>query len=82
MAAEVRESQLTAGGVRAPVLEAGPAEAEEAVVFVHGNPGSNEDWRDLVGRVGEFARAVAPDMPGFGRADKPRDVHYNAAWEA
>jgi pimeloyl-ACP methyl ester carboxylesterase len=29
-----------------------------------------------VRRVGEFARAVAPDMPGFGRADKPRDLPY------
>jgi pimeloyl-ACP methyl ester carboxylesterase len=42
------------------------------VVFVHGNPGSHEDFRELVLRVAPFARGVAPTLPGFGRADKPR----------
>jgi pimeloyl-ACP methyl ester carboxylesterase len=46
------------------------------VVFLHGNPGSRLDWEDLVGRVGEFGRALAFDMPGFGQADKPRDFDY------
>jgi pimeloyl-ACP methyl ester carboxylesterase len=41
-----------------PVLESGPPEAEEAVVFVHGNPGSMEDFRELVLRVAPFARAA------------------------
>lgn len=59
-----------------PVLEAGPSDAAEAVVFVHGNPGPKEDWTDLLVRVGKFARAVAPDMPGYGGADKPRDFDY------
>jgi pimeloyl-ACP methyl ester carboxylesterase len=58
-------------GIRSPLLEAGPPDAAEAVVFVHGNPGSSEDWRDLVRQVGAAGRAVAFDMPGFGRADKP-----------
>lgn len=63
-------------GVRSPILQAGPADASEAVVFVHGNPGPKEDWSDLLARVGEFARAVAPDMPGYGDADKPRNFDY------
>jgi pimeloyl-ACP methyl ester carboxylesterase len=46
---------------------------------VHGNPGSGEDWIDLLGRVGSFARAVAPDMPGFGKADRPRSFEYTVA---
>jgi pimeloyl-ACP methyl ester carboxylesterase len=45
-------------------------------VFVHGNPGSRRDWDDLLVRVAPFARAVAFDMPGFGRADKPEDFDY------
>ena len=76
-----RERRITVSGLRTPVLEAGPADASEAVVFVHGNPGSSEDWRDLIGRVGKFARAVAFDMPGFGRADKPRDFDYSGPGE-
>ena len=74
--APVTEGAVTVAGVRSPYLTAGPADADEAVVFVHGNPGPAEDWRRLVARTGAFARAVAPDMPGFGGADKPdRFVH-------
>jgi pimeloyl-ACP methyl ester carboxylesterase len=58
-------------GLRTPILHAGDPAADEAVVFVHGNPGSGEDWRALLVGVGAYARALAPDMPGFGRADKP-----------
>jgi pimeloyl-ACP methyl ester carboxylesterase len=46
------------------------------VVFVHGNPGTGRDWEDLLRRVGPVARAIAPDMPGYGDADKPRDFDY------
>jgi pimeloyl-ACP methyl ester carboxylesterase len=67
---------VTVNGVRSPVLQAGDIEATEAVVFVHGNPGPKEDWVDLLQRTGEFARAVAPDMPGYGAADKPADFDY------
>lgn len=65
---------ITVGSVRSPVLDAGTG--DEAVVFVHGNPGSGEDWRALVEGAGGFMRAVAPTMPGFGRADKPADFDY------
>jgi pimeloyl-ACP methyl ester carboxylesterase len=74
--AELREREIVADGLRSPVIEAGPTDATEAVVMVHGNPGSKGDWVGMLGRVGEFARAVAPDMPGFGKADKPRDFDY------
>jgi pimeloyl-ACP methyl ester carboxylesterase len=67
---------VTVNGVRSPVLQAGDIEATEAVVFVHGNPGPKEDWVDLLQRTGEFGRAVAPDMPGYGAADKPADFDY------
>jgi pimeloyl-ACP methyl ester carboxylesterase len=79
MSSALREHEVRAAGLRSPLLEAGPAAAEEAVVFVHGNPGSGEDWRDLVAEVGSFARALAPDMPGFGRADKPAAFDYTVA---
>jgi pimeloyl-ACP methyl ester carboxylesterase len=73
----VAERTVEVSGLRTPVLDAGPA-SDEAVVYVHGNPGSRLDFRDLVERTGAFARAIAPDMPGFGDADKPhpRDFKY------
>lgn len=70
-----RTRRITVDGVSSPVLEAGPQDAREAVVFVHGNPGSSSDWMALLDAI-EFGRAVAVDMPGFGKADKPRDFDY------
>ena len=63
-------------GLTIPVSSVGHPDAPEAVVFVHGNPGSRRDWDDLLTRVAPFAPAVALDMPGFGRADKPEDFNY------
>lgn len=73
---EVTKGEVIYRGVRSPYLASGDRRREEAVVFIHGNPGSSEDWRDLLGQVGAFARAVAPDMPGYGQADKPKDFDY------
>jgi pimeloyl-ACP methyl ester carboxylesterase len=70
------QTTVVVDGVRAPVREVGPGDSEEAVVFLHGNPGSSRDWDDLMTRTGGFARAIALDMPGFGCADKPRDFDY------
>ena len=72
----IRSRSIAVDGVRSPVLEAGPEDAPEAVVFVHGNPGTGHDWDYLLARVAPFARVLAPDMPGFGDADKPRDFPY------
>ena len=77
--ADLDEAHIAVRGVGGPVLHAGPPDAREAVVFLHGNPGSGDDFRDLLRETGTFARAVAPDMPGFSRADKPRDFRYDLA---
>jgi pimeloyl-ACP methyl ester carboxylesterase len=77
--ATLRERTVEVLRVRSPVIESGPEDASEAVVFVHGNPGSRLDWTDLVRRTGRFARAVAFDMAGFGQADKPRDFTFTVA---
>jgi len=73
---EVNSGVISVDGLRSPVIDAGPSDASEAVVFLHGNPGSSADWRDLVAEVGEFGRAVAFDLPGFGGADKPVEFDY------
>jgi pimeloyl-ACP methyl ester carboxylesterase len=75
-ATAIRTTEVVVDGVRSPVIEAGPADAPEAVVFVHGNPGVAEDWLGLLEPAGAFARAVAITMPGYGTADKPRDLPY------
>ena len=69
--------ELSISGVRSLVRTSGPQSSSEAVVFVHGNPGSSEDWNDLLPGVGRFARAVAPDMPGYGKADRPTQFDFS-----
>jgi len=72
--------QLEVAGVHSPVLIGGSAATPgEAVVFVHGNPDAAGDWAPLMARIAEFAAVVAPDMPGFGGADKRADQDYTLA---
>jgi pimeloyl-ACP methyl ester carboxylesterase len=72
-----RRAQIDVAGIGSPVIEAGPQDAREAVVFVHGNPGSSTDWTALVDAAGELGRAVAFDMPGFGHAGMPDSFECN-----
>ena len=75
----MRRGEVRVAEVRSATLEAGPADAREAAVFVHGNPGSTADWEDLVRAAGEHGRALALDMPGFGAADRPEGFDYTVA---
>jgi pimeloyl-ACP methyl ester carboxylesterase len=74
-----RRTPLAVDGIQVPRIEAGPQDASEAVVFVHGNPGSSSDWTALVEAAGELGRAVAVDMPGFGRAPAPSGFDYHVS---
>jgi pimeloyl-ACP methyl ester carboxylesterase len=69
--------ELAVSGVRSPYSEVGDQGDREAVVFVHGNPGPATDWSDLLECVGEFARGIAMDFPGYGNADRPRHFAYS-----
>jgi pimeloyl-ACP methyl ester carboxylesterase len=69
--------ELVVAGVRSPYSEVGDQGDREAVVFVHGNPGPAADWSDLLECVGEFARGIAMDFPGYGAADRPRHFDYS-----
>lgn len=72
----VTESELRVGAIRTPLLSVGDPESSEAVVFVHGNPGSSRDWVGLLEAVAPVARGLAWDAPGFGGADKPASFDY------
>lgn len=78
----VRRRKLRVGGIATPLREAGPAGSGEAVVFVHGVPGSGADFEPLLAAAGQVGRAVAWDAPGFGRADKPEDFDHSVAGHA
>jgi pimeloyl-ACP methyl ester carboxylesterase len=83
----VRRRRLPAGGTETRLLDAGPAHHDEAVVFVHGNPGSCDDWVALAEAVGALGlRAVAVDLPDFGETVAPTGFDHRpetyAAWLA
>ena len=76
--APLERSSLLAGGTRTRLLQAGPAEASEAVVFVHGNPGSADDWAGLAGAAASVGkRAVAFDLPDFGETVAPDGFEHS-----
>ena len=72
----LRRSALNISGVRTVVAQSGSEDSDEAILFLHGNPGFSRDWEDLMTRAGAFCRCVAPDMPGFGHSDKPESFDY------
>lgn len=67
---------LESGGYRTQLIEGGPRRSSEAIVLMHGNPGSSLDWLGVLRAAPRGARVVAFDLLGFGAADKPWDFSY------
>lgn len=75
--ASVRRAHVVADGTSSRLVEAGPMEATTAAVFVHGNPGSCDDWEPLVGAIGATGvRALAFDLPDFGETAAPAGFEH------
>lgn len=49
----------------------------DPVLLLHGWPTSAFLWREVAPAVGEGRRAIAIDLPGFGRSEKPPDASYS-----
>jgi haloalkane dehalogenase len=61
-------------GMRLAHLDEG---AGSPVVFVHGEPSWSFLWRKVIPPVRDAGfRCIAPDLPGFGRSDKPTDIGW------
>ncbi len=53
------------------------------VVLIHGHATSHFTWRHQVAALQRDFQVFAPDLLGFGRSSKPRDVAYNVEiWTA
>src|ERR1700761_1212264 len=62
------------GGLRLAYVEAGPP-AGQPVLLLHGEPSWSFLYRKVIPvRAGAGLRAIAPDLIGFGRSDKPAEV--------
>lgn len=72
MAGAIEEAELLVDGVRVFYRRV-PGEGTP-VVYCHGNPTHGEDWLPFLERGGP---AVAIDMPGWGRSDKPDPARFD-----
>ena len=63
-----------ADGLRLAYVEAGPADGEP-VLLLHGEPSWSFLYRKVMPVLAEAGlRAIAADLVGFGRSDKPADI--------
>ncbi len=70
---------MDVGGISVFVREQGDG---EPIVMLHGIPTTSLLWKDHIPRLAAYGRAIAPDLPGYGRSDKPPDAAYTPAWYA
>ena len=61
-------------GSKMHYVDEGPADGE-VFLFLHGNPTWSYLWRNVIPHVSEIGRAIAVDLIGMGRSDKP-DIGY------
>lgn len=66
----VRYRTVEVDGTKIFYREAGPHDAP-ALLLLHGFPTASHMFRDLIPRLAERFRLVAPDLPGFGQSDMP-----------
>ena len=43
------------------------------MLLLHGNPDSSVMWEDVAAHLASSFHCVAPDLPGFGHSEIPRD---------
>ena len=69
-------------GLRMHYLDEGPVDAEVTWLCLHGNPAWSYLYRHMVPVfVAAGHRVIAPDMPGFGKSDKPKkDNAHTFEW--
>lgn len=71
----VRYDTVKVDGVDVFYREAGPKDAP-AVLLLHGFGASSHMFRDLIPYLASGYRVVAPDLPGFGMTNTPKDFRY------
>lgn len=73
--------RVEADGVRVFYREAGQPEAP-VVLLLHGFPTSSFQYRELIPRLADCYRVIAPDLPGFGFTEVPATRSYKYTFDA
>jgi len=61
--------------------EAGPQDAP-TILLLHGFPTAGHMFRDLIPRLADRFRLVAPDLPAFGQSDMPARGDFTCTFES
>ena len=67
-------------GIRVFYREAGP-NAAPTILLLHGFPTAGHMFRDLIPRLADRFRLVAPDLPAFGQSDMPARGTFTYTFE-
>lgn len=73
--------RIEADGVTVFYREAGPSDAP-VVLLLHGFPTSSFQYRELIPRLADKYRVIAPDLPGFGFTEVPESRHYKYTFDS
>ncbi len=73
--------KVEADGVQVFYREAGDPQAP-AVLLLHGFPTSSFMYRELIPRLADRYRVIAPDLPGFGFTEVPEKRKYAYTFDA
>jgi haloalkane dehalogenase len=57
-------------------VDVGAAPGKPTVVLLHGNPTWSFLYREIIPKISNACRAIAPDYLGFGLSDKPADERW------
>jgi pimeloyl-ACP methyl ester carboxylesterase len=72
---------VEADGVKVLYRSAGDPSAP-VVLLLHGFPSSSFMFRELIPRLGDRYRVIAPDLPGFGFTEVPAERKYTYTFDA
>lgn len=72
--------RVQADGASVFYREAGPADAP-VILLLHGFPTSSFQYRELIPRLADKYRVIAPDLPGFGFTEVPAERHYTYTFD-
>src|SRR5580693_9239141 len=72
--------RVEADGVQVFYRSAGEANAP-VVLLLHGYPSSSFMFRELIPRLANHYRVIAPDLPGFGFTDVPSERQYSYTFD-
>ena len=68
--APIRYRKANVDGLNVFYREAGRSDAP-VLLLLHGFPSAGHMFRELIPRLSDRARVIAPDLPGFGQSDMP-----------